>query len=70
VAHTTLLSAFCILDGYNVPFSQTELGQLYRSHGEYVGRVAADAARLAAERFWLVPDATRVIKEAVEADVP
>jgi hypothetical protein len=39
VAHTTLLSGSCVLDGYNIPFNHAQLGQLYRNHGAYVSRL-------------------------------
>lgn len=70
VAHTTAFSGFCILYGYNTPFSQTALRSLYRSHGQYVARVARESDRLVREGFWLRPDARDVIKQAAHADVP
>jgi hypothetical protein len=69
-AHTTEFSGFCILDGYNTPFSTAELQTLYPNHGDYIGRVAAEAARLTIERFWLAPDAETAIEEAIAAHVP
>jgi hypothetical protein len=69
-AHTTLFSGFCVLDGYNIPFSDSTLDSLYRNHGDYVARVALESVRLVLERFWLAPDAETVIKEAAHADVP
>jgi len=69
-AHVTLLSGFCILDGYNIPFSDTQLDALYRSHHEYVRRVAAEADRLVDERFWLDQDADLAVDQAKHADVP
>jgi hypothetical protein len=38
VAHTTALSGFCILYGYNVSFDKSGLRSLYRNHGGYVSR--------------------------------
>jgi hypothetical protein len=69
-AHTTLLSGFCILDGYNIPFSDTQLGQLYRNQGAYVSRFAQEAGTLVGERFWLAPDAAVAVDRAATADVP
>jgi hypothetical protein len=70
VAHTTAFSGFCVLYGYNTPFSQTTLKSLYKSHGQYVSRVAQEANQLVREGFWLKPDAQEVIKQAARADVP
>ena len=70
VAHTTVFSGFCILDGYNTPFSQATLKSLYKSHGQYVALVARESNRLVREGFWLRRDAREVIKQAARADVP
>jgi len=70
VSHTTAFSGFCVLYGYNTPFSQTTLDSLYRNHGQYVDRVAQESDRLVKEGFWLRPDAQAVIKQAAQADVP
>jgi hypothetical protein len=70
VAHTTAFSGFCILYGYNTPFSQTTLESLYQNHGQYVALVAQESNRLVGEGFWLKPDAQEVIKQAAQADVP
>jgi hypothetical protein len=70
VAHTTLFSGFCVLDGFNTPFSTTELQTLYPNHADYVAKFAVEAAKLAAERFWEVPDAVSAIEDAINADVP
>jgi len=69
-AHTTLLSGFCVLDGYNIPFSDAQLNQLYRNHGAYVSRFARDTATLVRKRFWLIPDAIKAVDRAQDADVP
>jgi hypothetical protein len=70
VAHTTAFSGFCILYGYNTPFSRTALASLYKNHGQYVALVAQESNRLVREGFWLRPDAQEVIKQAAQADVP
>jgi Alpha/beta hydrolase domain len=70
VAHPTTFSGFCILYGYNTPFSESTLGSLYRSHGQYLARVVRESNRLVREGFWLRPDAREVIKQAAHADVP
>lgn len=70
VAHTTAFSGFCVLYGYNTPFSHSTLTSLYRSHGQYVSQVARESNSLVREGFWLRPDAQEVIKQAARADVP
>jgi hypothetical protein len=70
VAHPTVFSGFCVLYGYNTPFSQSTLKSLYQTHGQYVSRVAEEANRLVQEGFWLKPDAEQAIRQAALADVP
>lgn len=70
VAHTTALSGFCVLYGYNTPFSQDTLKSLYQDHGQYAALVAQESNRLVREGFWLKPDAQHVIQEAAQSDVP
>lgn len=70
VAQTTAFSAFCVLYGYNTPFSQTVLKSLYKTHGQYVAQVTQESNRLVREGFWLKPDAQQVIEQAARADVP
>jgi hypothetical protein len=70
VAHTTLFSGFCILDGYNTPFSDATLDGLYPNHLDYAGKVLFDSSRLVLEGFWLAPDAEAVAQKALKADVP
>ncbi len=70
VAHTTALSNFCILDGYNIPFDATQRAALYRNHGDYVQRVATQSAELVRDGFWLLPDALQVVEKAARARVP
>jgi hypothetical protein len=70
VAQQTAFSGFCVLYGYNTPFSQATLKSLYPTHGDYVSRVAREANRLVREGFWLRPDAQEVIRQAAQSDVP
>jgi Alpha/beta hydrolase domain len=70
VAHTTLFSGFCVLYGYNIPFSQSTLRSLYPNHGDYVAAVARESNLLVHEGFWLRPDAQQVITQAARSDVP
>lgn len=70
VAHTTALSGFCVLYGYDTPFSRDTLKSLYASHDQYTSRVAEESNRLVREGFWLKPDAQHVIQQAARSDVP
>lgn len=70
VAHATAFSGFCILYGYNSPFSRATLKSLYKNHGQYVALVTRESDRLVREGFWLRPDAQAVIRQAAQADVP
>jgi hypothetical protein len=70
VAHVTQFSGFCILYGYNVPFSAATLDSLYRNHADYVSQVVHETNDLVKERFWLKPDARTVKTNAAQADVP
>lgn len=63
-------SVFCVLDGYNVPFSHATLSTLYENHGEYVERVVRETNQLVREGFWLRPDAQAVVDQAAHAAVP
>ena len=69
-AHLTELSGLCILLGYNTPFSHATLHSLYRSHGDYVARVARESSDLVRQGFWLPSDAKQVVQQAAKADVP
>ncbi len=70
VAHVSLFSGFCILYGYNVPFSRSTLDSLYRNHGDYISQVVRETNDLVKEGFWLQPDAQTVKTNAAQADVP
>jgi hypothetical protein len=69
-AHFTQFSGFCILYGYNVPFSPSALASLYRNHGDYVSQVVHETNDLVKAGFWLQPDAQTVKTNAAHADVP
>jgi hypothetical protein len=70
VTHDTVLSGLCILIGYNTPFSHATLHSLYRSHGDYLARVASESSDLVRQGFWLPSDAKQVVQQAAKADVP
>jgi hypothetical protein len=70
VAHDTDISGLCSLIGYSTPFSHATLHSLYRTHGDYVARVAMESRDLGRQGFWLPSDAQQVVQQAAEADVP
>lgn len=70
VAHTTTFSGFCILYGYNIPFSHDQLSTLYNNHGDYVSQFVHSLNDVVAQGFWLKPDANEAMQRAVHADVP
>jgi Alpha/beta hydrolase domain len=70
VSHDTALSGLCTLIGYNTPFSHATLHSLYRSHGDYLARVASESSDLVRRGFWLPSDAKQVVQQAARADVP
>jgi len=61
---------FCILFGYNTPFSDDTLDSLYKNHGDYVHQVVQESDDLVQNRFWLRTDGQVVKTEAAHADVP
>jgi Alpha/beta hydrolase domain len=63
------LSVFCVLYGTSVPFTQAQLSALYPSNAVYRVKVAADVARLIAQRFLLPADGLTFIEEARHASV-
>jgi Alpha/beta hydrolase domain len=69
VSRTTEFSGFCVLYGYNTPFSDSTLDSLYRNHFEYIGKVLVDSYGLVAQGLWLAPDAQAVVQKALKADV-
>lgn len=70
VAHPTAISGFCILDGFNTPFSDAQLDAMYKNHGEFVEQFARESVRLVREGFWLVPDAIKAVEKAARSHVP
>lgn len=70
VAHDTDLAGLCLLIGYNTRFSHATLHALYRSHSDYVARVAKESSDLVRQGFWLPADAEQVVQQAEAADVP
>ena len=69
-SHTTLFSGFCILYGYELPFSGSELDTLYNNHGDYVKQVVHETNDLVKNRMWLQADGATVKQAAAQASVP
>jgi Alpha/beta hydrolase domain len=63
------LSAFCVLYGSHVPFTQARLSALYPSNQAYRAAVTADVLRLEAQRFLLPADGRFLIRQARQARV-
>jgi hypothetical protein len=63
------LSVFCVLYGTHVPFTQARLSALYPSNAAYHAKIAADVARLIAQRFLLPAGGLTLIREARHTSV-
>ncbi len=63
-------ASFCRIAGHEVPFDQATLDRLYRSHADYVRKVARSAYSLVAQRFITRYDAQAIVEEARRADIP
>jgi hypothetical protein len=63
-------ASFCFIAGHEVPFDRATLRALYPTHRAYVRAVVADVRGLVAQRFLTRPDARRLIRDAVQSDVP
>jgi hypothetical protein len=62
--------SFCRIAGHEVPFTSSQLHELYPSHKAYVDAVKADVARLE-KQLWIVPaDGDALIHEAETASIP
>jgi hypothetical protein len=61
------LSAFCVLYGSHVPFTQARLSALYPSNRAYRAAVTADVLGLEAQRFLLPADGRFFIRQARQA---
>jgi hypothetical protein len=63
-------ASFCFIAGWEDPFSQEELAELYPSHRSYVARVAQSTAARVAERVITAPDGLQLVRDAAAADIP
>jgi hypothetical protein len=62
-------ASFCSIAGYEVPFDQATLDELYPTQGAYVRAVTRDVRELVADRFLTRADGRRLIREAERFDV-
>ena len=62
-------ASFCFIAGYELPFDQATLEELYPTHGAYVRAVTRDAHDLIADRFLTRADGQKLIREAAAAMV-
>ena len=63
-------ASFCFIAGYEVPFDQATIEELYPTHGAYVRAVTRNVRDLVADRFLTRADGQRLIREAEASDVP
>ena len=63
-------ASFCFIAGHEVPLSQSVLDSLYKSHGDYVAKVAKDTLSLVDQRFLTAKDGVRLVREAAASDIP
>ncbi len=60
----------CGLGGTTIPFSASELLQLYPTHEDYVQKVTAAADEAVSKGYFLQADRDEVVKEAMAAPIP
>ena len=63
-------ASFCFIAGHEVPFTEAQLLQLYKNHGQYVSQVARNVSGLVRDRFITQADGAALKTEAAHADVP
>jgi len=62
-------ASFCFIAGYEIPFDQALLDELYPTQGAYVRAVTRSVRELVADRFLTRADGRRIISEAMETPV-
>ena len=62
-------ASFCFIAGYEVPFEQALIDELYPTHDAYVRAVQRNVRDLVADRFLTREDGKKLIKEAEDSDV-
>jgi alpha/beta hydrolase family protein len=63
-------ASFCFIAGYEVPFSQQKLTDLYPTKADYVAKVTASVRALVAQRYLTEADGRDIIQEANFACTP
>jgi hypothetical protein len=63
-------ASFCFIAGYEVPFAQPTLQDLYPTHGAYVDAVSRDVHDLLAGRFLTRADGQGLLRDAAHSPVP
>jgi len=62
-------ASFCFIAGYEIPFDQALIDELYPTHGAYVRAVQRNVRDLVADRFLTREDGKKIIQEAEDSDV-
>jgi hypothetical protein len=62
-------ASFCFIAGYEVPFDQDLLDELYPSQGAYVRAVTRSVRELVADRLLTRADGRQLIREAEQTPV-
>jgi hypothetical protein len=63
-------ASFCFIAGYEIPFDQALIDELYPTHGAYVRAVRRDVRDLVADRFLTREDGKKLVREAEASDIP
>ena len=63
-------ASFCFIAGYEKPFDQATIDELYPTHGAYVRAVTRNVRELVADRYLTRADGQRLISEAAQSDIP
>ena len=62
-------ASFCRIAGYEIPFQQATLDELYPTQGGYVQAVVRDVRELVAGRYLTPPDGQKLIRDATHTDI-
>jgi len=62
-------ASFCGIAGYEIPFDQATLDELYPTQGFYVRAVQRDVRELVGDRYLTRPDGQKLIREAQQTDI-
>jgi hypothetical protein len=62
-------ASFCAIAGYEIPFAQATLDELYPTQGAYVRAVRRSVRELVADRYLTRADGQQIIREAEQTDI-